>query len=1182
MADSFVNIPSGAGGVQIVASAANLPLVGNVQGDLAVTADTGNLYEWNGTMWVLIASPSGVGPSFGVIQVPSGTNPVAHVATDTLTFTSSDSNITITGNSSTDTVNFTFTKVPGAANGLATLDGTGKVPLSEIPASLIGAVTYQGTWNANTNTPTLTSSTGTKGFYYLVSVAGNTNLDGHTGWIVGDWAVFDGNVWEQLQGGGAYITSLTGDVTGTGPGATATTIASIQGTTVSGTTGTGNVVFNTSPTIASPTLTGTATIASANFSGTVTFTNPPTISSFTQGSVIFAGASGLLSQDNSKFFWNDTNDQLLLSNGTATNPSYSFSSGTNYGMYFSAGQLDFTTAGIQALFIDSSQNTNIPFASKIHFVNTGGLATLYDWGTSTEGGSVSVNTTGGLSSTYTINIKDPGAGGAGQADFYNINLNSNNILQLARNDAGTDTYLLLAAELLFSTDNTQDLGGDSNGTFLYRPRHVFVGTDIGIGTSGLNNAAVQLQMVSTTKGFLQPVMTTTQKNAISSPPEGLEVYDATLHLPYFWNGSAWTTFGSGTVTSVSVVSANGLAGTVANATTTPAITLSTTITGILQGNGTAISAASTTGSGNIVLSASPTLTGTITAAAANFSGAITASNFSGSSSGTNTGDVTLAAFGSTPNANGLSIAGQVLNMQPADNTHPGGVSILAQTFAGNKTFSGTVNISTLTASELTGTDASKNLVSSNLTGDVTTAAFVATIANNAVTNAKLATMAPHTVKANATAGTAVPTDVTLSSPLGFNGSGQIQGPFTSFYFLPGGTATNTTGGNVYTNFATLYADFAKIKGGHIYFDDSLAACTMPAGTYDFTGAVFHGIFGPSGANPLLNLANGVIWTALPTTITDNLIVNSQSAAPIYTSPGTGVQFQNVLIVSLGAHLSCNGGSPMFKIGGSGGTGDNIIFLLEAIANIDSGSSGNEVIWMVNGGTALLYAGLVATYEPAILKDDGTGFAIYLIAVGSASFSTIQPNFSGFLIVKLDDAALYHYYNNSVSGLTATNVQDAIDEIAAGASENRLAKYDSAANSGTGETNLTSKAMPAGDLLAVYDGYFIRAGGAFAATTSLKRVRMYYGATVIADTGSVILNNGRWHIEARVYSDGTGTGEKAFSWGVTTLAALANFGSSSLPAEILGNSITIKCTGQGTASSDVTQDFMDFTLIKGLT
>lgn len=46
----------------------------------------------------------------------------------------------------------------------------------------------------------------------------------------------------------------------------------------------------------------------------------------------------------------------------------------------------------------------------------------------------------------------------------------------------------------------------------------------------------------------------------------------------------------GTVTSVSVVTANGLAGTVANPTTTPAITLSTSVTGALKGNGTAISA----------------------------------------------------------------------------------------------------------------------------------------------------------------------------------------------------------------------------------------------------------------------------------------------------------------------------------------------------------------------------------------------------------------------------------------------------------------------------------------------------------------------------------------------------------------------------------------------------------------
>ena len=48
---------------------------------------------------------------------------------------------------------------------------------------------------------------------------------------------------------------------------------------------------------------------------------------------------------------------------------------------------------------------------------------------------------------------------------------------------------------------------------------------------------------------------------------------------------------AGTVTDVSVVSANGFAGTVANATTAAAITLSTSVSGLLKGNGTAISAA---------------------------------------------------------------------------------------------------------------------------------------------------------------------------------------------------------------------------------------------------------------------------------------------------------------------------------------------------------------------------------------------------------------------------------------------------------------------------------------------------------------------------------------------------------------------------------------------------------------
>jgi len=64
---------------------------------------------------------------------------------------------------------------------------------------LIGGSIYQGTWNASTNTPTLTSSVGTQGYYYIVSVAGNTNLNGITDWQVGDWAIFNGGVWQKVD-----------------------------------------------------------------------------------------------------------------------------------------------------------------------------------------------------------------------------------------------------------------------------------------------------------------------------------------------------------------------------------------------------------------------------------------------------------------------------------------------------------------------------------------------------------------------------------------------------------------------------------------------------------------------------------------------------------------------------------------------------------------------------------------------------------------------------------------------------------------------------------------------------------------------------------------------------------------------------------------------------------------------
>ena len=81
-------------------------------------------------------------------------------------------------------------------------------------SGITGAVTYEGTWNASTNTPTLTSSVGTKGEYYVVSVSGSTNLNGITDWVAGDWAIFNGTAWEKVDNTESVISvnGLTGVV----------------------------------------------------------------------------------------------------------------------------------------------------------------------------------------------------------------------------------------------------------------------------------------------------------------------------------------------------------------------------------------------------------------------------------------------------------------------------------------------------------------------------------------------------------------------------------------------------------------------------------------------------------------------------------------------------------------------------------------------------------------------------------------------------------------------------------------------------------------------------------------------------------------------------------------------------------------------------------------------------------
>ena len=216
----------------------------------------------------------------GTLQVNQGgtgattlTGYVKGAGTTALTASSTIPNTDITG------LGTASTKDAGVANGVATLDAGGKVPVSELPAAVLGALSYQGTWNANTNTPTLTSSTGTKGYYYVVSVAGNTNLDGITDWLVGDWAVYNGTVWQKVDNT-ETVTSVNGQI-----GAVVLTASDVgaqpAGTYVTSVSATSPVTSSggTTPTIAMP-------AANSTTNGYLTSTDWNTFNTISTGGVV--------------------------------------------------------------------------------------------------------------------------------------------------------------------------------------------------------------------------------------------------------------------------------------------------------------------------------------------------------------------------------------------------------------------------------------------------------------------------------------------------------------------------------------------------------------------------------------------------------------------------------------------------------------------------------------------------------------------------------------------------------------------------------------------------------------------------------------------------------------------------------------------------------------------------------
>ncbi len=94
--------------------------------------------------------------------------------------------------------------------------GNGVEWVDQLPSGL----TYKGTWNADTNTPALASGVGVQGDYYIVSHDGTTNLDGFNSWQTGDWAIFSGTVWQEIDNQNIFSGSGTANTMTKWTGAT--------------------------------------------------------------------------------------------------------------------------------------------------------------------------------------------------------------------------------------------------------------------------------------------------------------------------------------------------------------------------------------------------------------------------------------------------------------------------------------------------------------------------------------------------------------------------------------------------------------------------------------------------------------------------------------------------------------------------------------------------------------------------------------------------------------------------------------------------------------------------------------------------------------------------------------------------------------------------------------------------
>jgi hypothetical protein len=321
------------------------------------------------------------------------------------------------------------------------------------------------------------------------------------------------NFTNQLQQGGVAVP-------------TASQVAAKQDTLVSGT----NI----------KTINGTSVLGSGNI--VIPTTNPSGVA----GAIQFSNGSAFAS-DAANLFWDDTNNRLGIGTNVPTNnlSIVGADSFNNLGVYGASGKLQIrgylnstygtllesTTSGGVLMPTTISASKILLLDGQVGINTTSTSAQLHIKGSGSTSATTSLLVQNSVGA-QTLKIQDDGTSTIGTSGSGVFTINS--LYGFINMSGGYLGYGFSASEA-WTYRNGSNVSQFKIGT---TGNAIFNGT-LSLGNGSDPVASAQVEITSTTKGFLPPRMTTTQKNAIASPAAGLVVYDSTTNKLQCYNGSTW-------------------------------------------------------------------------------------------------------------------------------------------------------------------------------------------------------------------------------------------------------------------------------------------------------------------------------------------------------------------------------------------------------------------------------------------------------------------------------------------------------------------------------------------------------------------------------------------------------------------------------------------------------------------